>query len=239
MAGDQKMADPLFDEWRAYQKLLDHDYMYHQSFFNRLKNEIRQGFSKPVAILDLGCGDASPIRSMLEALDVRLYCGADQSETALSMAETNLASLDMESRLYPGDLVDTLKQLTGSFDVVVASFSFHHLETPAIKQQVLKECRRVLRPAGMMAIIDVFHEEDESRDEYLHRWVSFARQNYVALNNAEMTSLVDHVTSHDFPETLSTYRSLGQAAGFGQFNVLMQDKEKFNHLVTLIPDTVN
>jgi ubiquinone/menaquinone biosynthesis C-methylase UbiE len=229
------MSDPLFDEWRAYEKLLDNDYMYHRSLFSRLKNEIQEGFSEPVAILDLGCGDASPIRPMLEALDVRLYCGVDQSETALSMAETNLAPLDMETCLYPGDLVDILQKLTGSFDVVVASFAFHHLETRALKQQVLSECRRVLHPQGMMAVIDVFQEENESRDEYLHRWVSFARQSYTALNHAEMTSLVDHVNANDYPETLSAYRAIGQAAGFGQFKVLMQDKEEFNHLVTLIP----
>ena len=37
----------------------------------------------------------------------------------------------------------------------------------------------------------------------------------------------------DFPETLSTYQSIGLAAGYGKFEVLMQDREKLNHLVTL------
>ena len=32
------MTDLLFDEWHAYQKLLDHDYMYHVVFFSRLKH---------------------------------------------------------------------------------------------------------------------------------------------------------------------------------------------------------
>ena len=227
------MTDPLFDEWHAYQKLLDHDYMYHAAFFSCLKHEIQKRFNGPLAILDLGCGDASPIRPMLEDLDVSLYCGVDQSETALSMAEVKLASLDIPCRLYPGDLLDTLRTLTGKFDLIVASFSLHHLETAETKEQVLRECRRLLNPAGLVAIIDVFHAEDETREEYLCRWVNFARNSYVALDDAEIASLVDHVQNNDFPEALSTYQAIGRAAGYGKFEILMQDREKFNHLVTL------
>jgi ubiquinone/menaquinone biosynthesis C-methylase UbiE len=170
---------------------------------------------------------------MLGDLEVSLYCGVDQSETALSKAEANLASLDIPSRLYPGDLLDTLQTLTGCFDVIVASFSLHHVQTTEAKKQVLEECRRVLNPAGLVAIIDVFHAEDETREEYLRRWVDFARNSYAALDDMEMTSLVDHVQSNDFPETLSTYQSIGRAAGYGKFEVLMQDREKLNHLLTL------
>jgi ubiquinone/menaquinone biosynthesis C-methylase UbiE len=227
------MTDPLFDEWRAYQKLLEHDYMYHVAFFSRLQHEIQKRFNGPIAVLDLGCGDVSPIRPMLEDLDISLYCGIDQSETALSKAEANLASLDIPSRLYLGDLLDTLRTLTGRFDVIVASFSLHHLQTVGAKKTVLEECRRVLIPAGLVAIIDVFHAEDETREDYLHRWVNFAENSYVALDDAEITSLVDHVQSNDFPETLSTYQSIGRAAGYDKFEILMQDREKLNHLVTL------
>ena len=227
------MSDPLFDEWRAYQKLLEHDYMHHVAFFNRLKHELQKRFSGPIAILDLGCGDTSPIGPMLEELEVSLYCGVDQSETALSKAEAKLAPLDIPSRLYPGDLVDTLRSLAGRFDVIVASFSLHHLETAEAKEQVLKECHHILSPEGLIAIVDVFHAKDETREEYLHRWIDFAKKNYQALDPVEMSTLVDHVQSSDFPEALTTYQSIGQAAGYGKFEVVMQDREKLNHLVIL------
>ena len=227
------MTDPLFDEWRAYQKLLDHDYMSHAAFFNHLEFEIQQRFHCPIALLDLGCGDASPIRPMLKERDVSLYCGIDKSETALSKAEANLASLNFPYRLFPGDLLESLRTLSGRFDVIVASFSLHHLQTAEAKQQVLEECHRVLNPGGLVAIVDVFHAEDETREEYLYRWVDFAEKSYEALDNEEMTSLTDHVRSNDFPETLSTYRYIARAAGFDKFEILLQDREKLNHLVTL------
>jgi ubiquinone/menaquinone biosynthesis C-methylase UbiE len=227
------MTDSLFDEWHAYQKLLEHDYMYHVAFFTRLKHEIQARFTVPIAILDLGCGDGSPILPLLEELDVGEYCGVDQSETALSIAETNLASLDIPYRLCPGDLRDTLQTLNGSFDLIVASFSLHHLETTQAKKQVLQACRRVLNPTGLLAIIDVFRSENETRDEYVLRWVDFARKSYVALDDTEIASLVDHVMKNDYPETLPTYRSMGAALGYGKFEVLVQDPEKLNHLVIL------
>ncbi len=227
------MTDPLFDEWRAYQKLLENDYMYHVAFFSRLNLEVQQQFQRPIALLDLGCGDASPIRPMLEDRDISLYCGIDNSETALSKAEVKLGSLNFPHRLYPGDILESLRNLSGRFDVIVASFSLHHLQTNEAKQQVLEECRRVLNPGGLVAVIDVFHAEDETREEYLHRWVAFAEKSYEGLDHKEMTSLTDHVRSNDFPETLSTYRYIARAAGFHKFEILLQDREKLNHLVTL------
>ncbi len=226
-------VDPLFDEWRAYQKMLEHDHMYHRALFGRLKLEIQQRFCDSLAILDLGCGDVSPIRPLLETLPVHRYFGIDQSETALSHAEARLSSLDIQYRLHTGDLHETLQSVNEGFDVVVASFSLHHLETARAKQQVLAACHRVLKPAGMVAIIDVFKTEGERRESYLSRWVDFAKKSYLSLDPEEVASLVEHVHANDFPEALSTYQSIGRAAGFDNFAVLMQDKEKFNHLVTL------
>ncbi len=227
------MTDPLFDEWRTYQKLLEHDYMHHGAFFNRLEFEIQQRFQGPIDLLDLGCGDTSPIQPMLKERDVSFYCGIDKSETALSKAKANFDSLKFPFRLYLGDLWETLRSLTGGFDVVVASFSLDLLQTTEEKQQVLEECFRVLNPGGLVAIVDVFRNEDETRDEYLQRWIEFAKKNYKALDHEEMACLADHVRSNDFPETLFTYRIIAQAAGYNMFDILLQDREKLNHLVTL------
>ena len=56
------MADQLFQEWQVYQKLVTHDYMHHAALFGRLAQEISSRFERPVSILDLGCGDLTPVR---------------------------------------------------------------------------------------------------------------------------------------------------------------------------------
>ena len=58
------MSDQLFEEWQVYEKLLIHDYMDHRAFFERLQAEILSRFECTVTILDLGCGDLSPVLSM-------------------------------------------------------------------------------------------------------------------------------------------------------------------------------
>ena len=80
------MTNSLFEEWRAYEKLVEQDYIGHKRFFQCLEEKVDRRFKKPVSILDLGCGDAAPIRDMLARLSVERYCGVDDSATALVRA---------------------------------------------------------------------------------------------------------------------------------------------------------
>lgn len=227
------MADLLFDEWRTYQKLLENDYLGHAGFFQRLKLEIQRCFDGPISILDLGCGDVSPILSLLHDLNVSNYCGVDKTDTALVKAEANLASLGIPSQLYAGDLLDALPTLRGQYDLIVASFSLHHLQTAVEKGQVLKKCLPLLKPAGLVAIIDAFHAEDEVRDDYVNRWIAFVKDTYTALDSHELEQLFEHTRNCDFPESLSTYRALAKEAGYRGFNTLLHDTSHFCHLLTL------
>lgn len=225
------MTDSLFEKWRAYEKLVENDYMGHARFFQRLEEEVKRRFGKPVAILDLGCGDASPIRDVLKRLDVQRYCGVDDSVTALAKAEINLALLEIPYRLYSRDLLDVLPSLPEQYDLIVASYSFHHMGARGTKERVLRECRRVLSPNGLVVVIDVFLREGESREAYLHRWEGNARAAFTDLDEEEMTTLIDHVWSCDFPESLSTYEELGARAGYDRVVSLAEDD--LNRLVVL------
>ena len=225
------MTDSLFKNWRAYEKLVENDYMGHARFFQRMEDEVKRRCGKPVAILDLGCGDASPFRDVLKRLDVERYCGVDNSVTALAKAESNLALLDIPYRLYAGDLLEVLQSLPAQYDLIVASYTFHHLGARETKERVLRECRRVLRPNGLVVVIDVFRREGESREAYLHRWEGNARAAFTDLEEEEMTTLIDHVWSCDFPESLSTYEELGTRAGYDRVVSLAEDD--LNRLVVL------
>lgn len=56
----------------------------------------------------------------------------------------------------------------GSFDVVLAAFSIHHLEQSQ-KRELLQLVGRILRPAGCFCLVDVFRESGETRQDYLDR----------------------------------------------------------------------
>lgn len=233
------MTDPLFAEWRAYQKLVLNDYMGHAQFFSCLLSEIRARFREPITILDLGCGDASPIQPLLQNLPIRRYCGLDQSETALAFADARLAASGISYHLLAGDILESAGQITGPFDLIIASFSLHHLQDPASKQKVLNAGRGILNPGGLFVVIDVFLDEGETRDEYLDRFEQQARNDYHALNDTEMTTLITHVRGCDFPESTATYRALSRQAGFSQARQLLKDDASLHQMIALETDGAN
>jgi SAM-dependent methyltransferase len=230
------MTDPLFTEWRAYQKLVENDYMGHEQFFRRLQTDIKERFHEPVAILDLGCGDATPIQSLLRNTRVEHYCGLDQSETALAFAEAQLTRRGISFHLLAGDILETVDRVSGPFDLIIASFSLHHLQDPNSKQAVLHSGRQLLKPDGIFAVIDVFLDDHESREDYLDRFERQARETYRALSDTEMTTLITHVRDCDYPETVATYQALGLLAGFSRARPLLRDETSLHQLIVLETD---
>jgi len=168
---------------------------------------------------------------VLKRLEVERYCGVDDSAKALAKADKNLASLEIPYRLYTGDLLGVLQRLPEHYDVIVASYSFHHMDTRETKERALRECLRVLSPTGIVVVIDVFLRERESREAYLHRWESNARAAFTALNDEEMTTLIDHVWGCDFPESLSTFEGIAARVGYDRVVSLADDG--LNRLVAL------
>jgi ubiquinone/menaquinone biosynthesis C-methylase UbiE len=217
------MTDQFFDEWVAYQKLVDHDYMGHRGFFRRLEAEIRNRHIEPLTILDLGCGDVSPIKAMLQNIDICLYHGVDESQTALSRAADNLKSLKLSFELLQGDILEVLPQLSGPYDVILASFSLHHMQKVDSKQQVLEACRRILEPGGSFFVIDVFSSKAQDRDRYIDDWTEMARNRFIALNELEMSTLLEHARTCDFPESVTVYREMAAATGYTTVNALERD----------------
>jgi SAM-dependent methyltransferase len=226
------VGDLLFEEWQVYKKLLIHDYMDHRAFFARLQAEVLERYPRPVAILDLGCGDLTPILPLLAAVPVRRYVGIDESAVALAIAKNRLDDLDVAGRLIHGDLRTALDGIAESFDLVLASFSLHHLADPADKLLTLQHAGRLLTADGFFALIDVFSAEAEPRDRYLERWIANADRRYRELRPGEKALLFDHVRARDFPLSLDSWRALGQQAGLSRIDVLLEDRDRLNRLVT-------
>jgi len=226
------VGDQLFEEWQVYEKLVTHDYMDHRAFFNRLQTEIVERFEHPVAILDLGCGDLTPILPMLATVPLRKYVGIDESDAALALASRRLQALCAPGRLIKGDLLASLAEMEGVFDIILASFSLHHFVDPEDKGRTLAAARQHLSPEGFFALIDVFSAEAEPRDQYLERWITHAKNRYVELQADEKELLFNHVRARDFPVSQATFQALGRQAGLEGFDVLLEDSARLNALVT-------
>jgi SAM-dependent methyltransferase len=225
------MGEKIFEEWRVYEKLLIHDHMDHRAFFGRLQRHVTQHYSQPIRILDLGCGDLTPILPLLQAVPLQHYCGIDESAGALAIAAQHLEIHNLPGRLIHGDLLLELEALPDKFDLVVASFSLHHLVSPLDKLRCLQSIEKHLNDSGMFALIDVFCGDEELRSDYLDRWVAHADQRYESLQPEEKKLLFDHVRARDYPVSQNHWRSMAQQAGLGEFQLMLQDDAALNALV--------
>jgi ubiquinone/menaquinone biosynthesis C-methylase UbiE len=133
-------ASQIFDEWRTYEKVVAGDYMHHRDFFAALMNEVEARLAQPLAIIDIGCGDARPVLDLLRRYPIERYVGIDQSQAALELAHKSLKPLNISCDLRCESMLDEMSGLDGDYNLAIASYSLHHLDSNE-KKAVLSECR--------------------------------------------------------------------------------------------------
>ncbi len=117
-----------------------------EPFQKYLANDIR--------LLDAGCGNGR-LAGTLERAGFSLdYVGVDGSEELVAFAQkNNAASENVRAQFHIVDLTtrDWRTELRDAspFDVVVALAVLHHIPSFALRANVLKEIRAVLKPRGM------------------------------------------------------------------------------------------
>jgi len=108
---------------------------------------------KPEKILETGCtigNNMFPYHDIYP--DAELY-GVDVAAPCLRYAHARAAARDISVH-WSQQNAETLNYEDKSFDLIVSSFFFHELSVEATKR-VLAECRRLLRPGGMMVHMEL------------------------------------------------------------------------------------
>ncbi|MEE9281928.1 MAG: methyltransferase domain-containing protein [Myxococcota bacterium] len=136
-------------------------------------------------VLDVGCGTGN-----LTLLTKRLHpdlevVGLDPDPKALARARRKADRAGLTVQLDLG-FSQELPYPDASFDRVLSSFMFHHLDRDT-KAATLRETRRVLAPGGSLHLLDfgghshgwlarLFHSSDELRDNAEDRVLSLLRE---------------------------------------------------------------
>lgn len=202
-----------FGVWRRYRKVIDANYMRHAEFGAHIEQALSARFAgRRFSILDLGCGDAALLASMLRKMDVASYDGVDLSEEALVFAEQNLKSLSCTVRLIHSDLLTALKSDGRRYDVVHSSYAVHHLSVEQ-KAEFFALAAKRLEKEGLLLLTDVMREEDETLPLHFERYCDWLRRDWGALDQAEKTAICDHILSSDLPEAQSVLEAQARAAG--------------------------
>jgi ubiquinone/menaquinone biosynthesis C-methylase UbiE len=103
-------------------------------------------------VLDIGCGTATLSLLIDEQTAAGHVVGLDIDPVMVATATHKTAPRRNSLYLTRGS-ADTLPFANGSFEHVVSSLMLHHLET-AQKRRMLAEAWRVLKPGGMILVMD-------------------------------------------------------------------------------------
>jgi ubiquinone/menaquinone biosynthesis C-methylase UbiE/DNA-binding transcriptional ArsR family regulator len=120
-------------------------------------------------LLDIGTGTGR----LLELLGPRAEraVGIDASRAMLALARSRLARADLGHCTVRLADMYRLPMADATFDVVTAQMVLHHAEDPA---GVLAEAARVLRPGGLLVIVDLApHGHADWTTRLAHRWPGF------------------------------------------------------------------
>ena len=143
---------------------------------NLLLYELRRrypGFA-PRRILDLGCGIGVHSQAIALAFPEAEYHGADVAAGLLRFAHLIAEERGIALHLHQRDAARTGFE-DGSFDLVLSNIFFHETNSARLPQ-ILRECRRVLRPGGVMLHIDVATQtsrhglDDQLMNDWQVRW---------------------------------------------------------------------
>jgi SAM-dependent methyltransferase len=205
----------IFDLWDTYHKVVAANLMFHREIAQAMRQALAAKFSgRRPAFLDLGCGDATALVPILRDFPPSRYKGVDLSETALALAARELANLPCPVTLAHGDIIEALAE-DDSYDVIHSSFALHHLPTEQ-KGEFFRRALLRLAPGGLLLLVDVVREEDESLDDYMRGYCAWVRRDWTGLSAEERDAVCDHLVNNDLPETLSTLLALARAAGLQQ-----------------------
>jgi ubiquinone/menaquinone biosynthesis C-methylase UbiE len=124
----------------------------------------------PRDLLDIGTGTGRILEILAPRVERAL--GIDQSREMLSLARVGLERAGLENgSVRLGDMYQ-LALPDESFDAVVIHQVLHYADRPAT---VISEAARVLRPNGILVLVDFApHTLEFLRDEHAHRRLGFA-----------------------------------------------------------------
>ena len=124
----------------------------------------------PRDLLDIGTGTGRMIEILAPRVEQAL--GIDQSREMLAVARANLEQAGLDNgRVRLGDMYQ-LALPDASFDAVVIHQVLHYADRPAA---VVAEAARVLRPQGILILVDFApHGLEFLREEHAHRRLGFA-----------------------------------------------------------------
>jgi len=225
MASGQKsqVIGNFFDSrWNAYRDFLNLDLLNHKKLFQQLATHIQKYLPKHYALLDLACGDCEPAGNLLKLHPAKSYVGVDIAAEVLKLSFPNLKHFHGQKTLIPLDFTIYLEQSGESFDLILLSYSLHHLKTED-KKRCIENARKKLNPGGFLAIIDGMRLNDQSREDWLNLCYNYMENKSQGQCPESCKIVRAHMIEADIPEEGREYVRMATEAGFSRTELSLED----------------
>ncbi len=200
--------------WSIYQKIIAHNYMFHRDLGKITTTVWEDNFKNTsVNVLDLGCGDAYQLSTIMDGRQISSYTGIDLSSAVLEYTKENLANINIPFSLLAGPMEFEIDKTEITFDLIYSSYAFHHLQDEE-KLELLKKCYAKLDAGGVLFLIDHFKKDGQDRDDYIDEYVDNIKTNWLHITSEENDFIEEHMRGYDFPTTEQQIIKWGEGIGF-------------------------
>ncbi len=200
--------------WSIYQKIIAHNYMFHRDLGKITTTVWEDNFKNTsVNVLDLGCGDAYQLSTIMDGRQISSYTGIDLSSAVLEYTKQNLANINIPFSLLAGPMEMEIDKITNTYNLIYSSYAFHHLQDEE-KLELLKKCYAKLDAGGVLILIDHFKEDGQDRDDYIDEYVDNIKTNWLHITSEENDLIEEHMRGYDFPTTEQQIIKWGEGIGF-------------------------
>jgi ubiquinone/menaquinone biosynthesis C-methylase UbiE len=138
------------------------------------------------SVLDVACGPG--LLACIYAKTARHVTGVDLVPAMIIKARERQKERGLKNLTWQVGPAAPLPFADGTFDIAVTRYSFHHFTHP---EAVVGEMRRVCRPGGRIAVVDVFVSEDREQARLYDRMEMLRDPSHVrALPRADIERLI-------------------------------------------------
>jgi demethylmenaquinone methyltransferase/2-methoxy-6-polyprenyl-1,4-benzoquinol methylase len=124
---------------------------------------------EPQRILDVCVGTAASAILVASRHANSHVVGIDVSDQMLAVARRKIGRRGLANVEVANASADAMPFGDGSFDAAMASFALHEFE-PEMRNRILAEIARVVRPGGRFCLIDFARQDDPADRVFLKVW---------------------------------------------------------------------